>query len=259
MNTEHPASGKVLDTALLIAGTTALAYAVAFSYESAYCTHFGVPSYLISPTTAVLVAAVAGVLFTAMNAMPLLAMVRHQFHRRGIPTQARFRIELTAFFVFVVFAMGGFNWFSALLALLPLIVFLGEYIPAFFMRGTLGERLAAIDKIPDPVAEHHPLNQFLAAVDDRRVTRFVILGLVAYFGAMATGSFNARSQTEFQVIASRPDVALLKAYGDIFVGIKFDEEAKKSTGEVIVFKISDDFKELHLVKKRIGPLAKATR
>jgi hypothetical protein len=248
---------KVLDTALLIAATTALAYAVAYAYESAYCSHFGVPKYLISPTPAVLVGSVVGVFFTALNVMPLLAMFRLFLHKRGVTELARFRIEISLFFVFVIFTIGGLAWVSALLTLAFTFIFLGEYVSVFWLKGTLNERLLAIEKVPDPIAEHNPITRLLKSVNDRRVSQFVLVSWLAYIGAMAVGAFTARTQTDFDVVLSRPDVVLLKAYGDYFIGVKFDQTSKKAMGEVLVFKIADDFKELHLIKKRIGPLAKA--
>jgi hypothetical protein len=250
---------RVVDTALVIAASTALAYAVAYSYESGYCRYFGIPTYLIVPTPSVLVAAVAGIVLATMGLSPLVAMLRLFLSKAGVPNLARTRFEYVLLMVFVGLSLTGFTWGALFVVIFPAVVILGEYVPVLFTKGTIAERFAAIDNAPDPLLEHSPIAKLVRASGDQRAGQFVVVALMSYFGALGLGAFNARNQSEFEVVLSRPDVALVKSYGDFLIGIKFDERTKAATGEVVVFKANDEFKELHVKSKWIGPLSKAPK
>lgn len=246
-----------IDSTVTVAAFTALAYAVAYQYESGYCSHFRIPTQLISPTASVLVAALLGLMVSAVTFAPAVGLLRHLLSNAGFTELARLRVEVAALFSLVLLATLGLTWVAALGALAVFLIGCGEYLPVFWRKGSLRERFEAIERTPDPANDFNPVFMAMKETKDRRVFKFFILAWLSVYTAHGAGTFNARNQAEFQVITSRPDVAFVRSYDDLLIGVKFDERKKAATGEVVVFKVSDDFKELHVSPKRIGPLAKS--
>lgn len=249
---------QVIDAAVVLAAGTALTYAVAFCYEAGYCNYFAIPLFLIVPTTSVVLGAVIGVVAAGYTLIQLMALERALLADAKLSPLFRFRLEMFALMTFSGYAAFGLAWSTLLASIYAVIVFFGQYFPSLlFGKGTLIERLNAAESERDYVAESSPLTD---------VARFSPLVLNCFIGttiacvvAGAIGAANARWQKDFYVIASRPDVALVKSYGDLMIGIRYDENKKAATGEVLVFKIDHDFRQVNLSKRRIGAIAGTDR
>lgn len=248
---------SAVDSTLTVAAFTGLAYAVAYQYESGYCSHFRIPTQLISPTPSVLVAALLGLTIVALTAAPLIGMFRLTATKIGLTDLARWRVEMAILFSFVILATAGLTWTAAVAVFLLCFLIFGVYLTAFWEKGSLHDRLKAVERTPDPADDHNPLVAAIKAAKDLRVLKFFVLAWLSVYAAQGVGAFNARNQADFQVVTSRPDVAFVRSYGDLLIGVKFDQSRKAATGEVVVFKIGDEFKELHVSSKRIGPLIKS--
>lgn len=243
------------DAALMVAAGTAMTYAVAFSFEVGYCRHFNIPYFLIVPTASVILFALFGVIGVSLSLAQLLSIERALLSVTSLPPLFRTRLESSLLFALAGLASFGFSWSAVGAAVFGLFVWCGVYIPAFFFprRGTLSERLREVELERDHLAESSPLVGIFDYLGERG-SQLALFTLVACFVASGVGAATARLQKEYHVLASRPDVALVKSYGDVMVGIKFDETKKAATGEVVLFKVDDDFAQVNLNTRRIGPL-----
>lgn len=243
------------DSALLVSGFTALAYATAYCYELGYGGYFSVPAFLIEPTISIIVAAVLGLVFTALSMFHGVALLRMLLS--PLPAGFRVKVYLTVFSSVAALAIMGFTW-SALAAIAFFtFVFCGVHITALvFGRGSWQQRLMTVDSTPDRLDSYHPMStQALGSVTPGAIGIAVLLLIFA----QALGAFNARSQRDFYVIEARPDVALVRQYGDLMVGVKFNDREKQATGEVVIFKVGDEFKQVNVNARRIGPLTGKAR
>jgi hypothetical protein len=246
------------DAAILVAALTGLAYALAYAYEAGYCGYFSIPVFLIAPTLSVVIGSVLGIIFLASLVFGLVAIerafLRHIFKW---PELLLFRLELSVLFSLMALANYGLSWSTLANAAVVFFLVLGDYLPAVFMRkGSVLERLRSAEQDRDIVLESNPVTGFLASIGSK-AAGFLVFAFLACITAAGIGTAEARGQERFNILEARPDVAFVKGYGDVLIGIRFDEAKKLATGEIVLFKIGDEFKQVNFREKRVGPLAPA--
>jgi hypothetical protein len=253
-------SSFVTDAAAMVAAATAMIYAVAFSFEVGFCQHFGIPLFLIIPTTSVILFALFGVVSVGFLLVQVMSIERAILGATSLPALFRSRLESSLLFALGGLASFGFSWSALGAAAFGFFMWCGIYIPALFFpkRGTFVERLREVEGARDYVGEASPFVGLAAAVGERGIQLF-LFALLSCFIAASVGTATARTQKKFQIIAARPDLALVKSYGDLMIGIKFDESKKAATGEIVVFKMDHDFKQVNLTSRSIGPLSGVDR
>jgi hypothetical protein len=226
-------------------------YGVAYAYELGYARFFSIPLFLIQPTISIILAVVFALTFTALSLAQGVALLRLAL--ASVPAGFRAKVYLTVFMSLVALATMGFTW-SALAAIIFFIfIFCGLHIVVLiFGSGTWRERLEEADSSPDRLHRFDPIS---SPVLGPLAAGVIVIGMFLVLLAVALGALAARTQVEFNVVEARPDVALVRQYGDLMVGVKFNETAKRATGEVVIFKLGDEFKQLNLTVKRVGPLA----
>jgi hypothetical protein len=248
-------SGIVSDAAVAIGAATVAGYAIAYAYESGYCGYFRIPTFLITPTPSVIVSSLFAVVAGALVLAQLVAIERTILQGASLPPQFRGRLEFAG--LLSLFALGpfGFTWSwvgaTAFFFFIICNVYLLALLPG---KGTLLERIAEIDTYPPSRIEQ--VDPWLTTLREVGpvVGGFLVALLMACFAAQSAGAASARMQKDFHVWSGRPDVALIRSYGDVLIGIKFEEQSKRATGEVVVLKIEEGLNQIPVTSKRIGPL-----
>lgn len=236
-----------------LTGVPALAYAMAFLYEMAYCWHFDIPLHFIQLSTAqVLVVAVT--LFLGL--WPLFAIINllaSTIGRTKLTTHRQLQVARAIVVGLVLGAIAllvqpSFIELLFVVGVGAVIGFLDFGFPLIFQRekATYEEKLAAQDAI-----ETSTFSIFDALTVLPVAGRFVAIGAVlllmcSYFHGVGVAS----RQTKFMVAVSHPDMIVLRQYGDNFILAKFDRETKKVQREFAVLPVSSDTR---LTLEKLGP------
>lgn len=244
--------------ALFLAGIPALAYAMSFLHEVAYCVRFEIPLNLIQLSTTTFLLVFSGVirglwplLFTInMLFLPVVRMLG------GGPIQRRLgRLAVLAFLLMGI----------ALLAKPPLLamaVLWGCFIVAGFFefvfpfiteRRTTGyvAKLAAQDTTDQQINDGADLAIIL--LGSRRFIIATIFALLIM--SYARGMGDSINQRRFLIPESHPDTVVLRHYGDYFILAKVDRTTATVRPHFVLLPVDSG---TQLLLQDIGPLALAT-
>lgn len=240
---------SIVTDGLIVAGATAAAYLLTFAYEYGYCAYFGIPGFLIEPSTGtILFAAVfilgVGILFIDASFLPreLLAALPWPRLRTRL-------VLLILMWVTPALMDRPFDWLTVLLLCAWTLVILDNYVYALIFRsGSFAERILQGEK--DTEISKSPWdgpNRVFGA----KAVGLVMIAYLAIMGAWMIGTIHARFQEGFIVVKSTPDIAVIKRYGDRFVAIRYAGASPRATGEFRVIDREKDMEFMNLDKLTI--------
>lgn len=233
---------SIVADGLIVAGATAAIYFLTFAFEYGYCAYFGIPGFLIEPSTgtvlfAALFISVACVFLVEASHLPreLLA---------AIPwPRLRIRLVVVAFMWGTPALMGAsFPWFMVLNLSVWTLFILSDYVYALICNsGSFVERISQGEK--DTNTSKSSWDGMTKAFGLRAVGWALIVYFAMIF-AWTAGSMHARFQKGFIVLKSTPDIAVIKRYGDRFIAIRYTGTPAQATGE---FRVIDQEKDMEFV------------
>jgi hypothetical protein len=257
----EPSQRSWLTEGILIALIPASAYLWALYYEVGFCEYFHIPYGLISlnPTT-VLASSLPAFFILSLPVILLLFVVFFVAYEQ---------ISMLVFFVLV--GMGGM-WtvlFSGesyqkriLVAVLTLMMLGIVFIPPFRRpraEGNYWRRLwVSLLRTTSPTAVTRSRPQLRV----RRIDFLLILVILAVIWAFiplsrGLGKGGAKGLRDFLIVAAespRPEVAVVRVYGDYLFTVPFDRTTKEFEKKLYLLKISE-MAEVPLVLENIGPLS----
>lgn len=138
---------SIVTDGLIVAGATGAIYLLMFAYEYGYCSYFGIPGFLIEPTTGTTLFAAlfilgAYILFIEASHLPRLLLA-------AIPwPQLRLRLVIVALMWGLPLLMdASFHWLTVLnLSLGTLLVFSDHVFALIFTSGSFTERILQGEK-----------------------------------------------------------------------------------------------------------------
>ncbi len=247
-----------LSHAFLLALLPAVCYALAFSYEAGFSSHFGMPLGLVQINLVTVVAAFFSLLGT-MFVFWLLAdfLVYPVWTKLPEAIRPACTVYVYFFFILVVkllIARGPLADLWPLLLLVFLFTLFNFLLP-FLNRSDKREyREKLLSRFEEESrAEWSPLFQRIAdsvGIDAYRLL-FAILGLL--WLAYSTGLGNARSKKHYPVLTNALHTAVVRAYGDTFVTVLYDAESKGTSKEFGVYRAKPG-SNIQFVIRDIGPL-----
>lgn len=232
-------SRSIVTDGLVIAGTTAAAYIITFAYEYGYCAYFGVPGFLIEPSTGtVLFAAIC--IFTA-SALFIDASFLPRELLAALPwPRLRMRLVLVAVLMVTPFILDRpLNWFTVLIAVLWPLILLFDYLMALICKsGSFSDRISEGEK--NAYVEKSAWDGPMKALGVMPVG-LMLAALITMQAAWLLGTLHAKFQEGFIVLKAEPDFAVIKRYGDRFVAVKYVGAIPRAAGE---FRLVDKEKEM---------------
>lgn len=233
---------SIVTDGLLIAGTTAAIYLLTFSFEYGYCAYFGVPGFLIEPSTgtilfAALFISLAGIALVEVSYLPRQVLATIPWPR------LRARLVL-AVLMWVTPALTGapFSWLQVLFLSAWTLSIMSDYVFALICKsGSFAERISQGEKNTN--TSRSPWDGLTKAFGGKAVS----LAIIVYFAVLSAwvaGTIHARFQEGFIVLKSEPDIAVIKRYGDHFVAIRYAGTPAQATGE---FRVIDREKDMELI------------
>jgi hypothetical protein len=217
--------GKLGTDALLLGALSALGYCVALAYEAGYASHFGYPSYLITPTPNVIVTALAAILMVVFGfVLPLVDLFESPGGRnKGI-----------AALIVLWFVLAGSYLFTVSNYALSSLVTFGLSVAIFCFLQWAG----AVDAKQGRVTGRKA----------KSVSGVLLLVSTVYVLASFFGTLTAMNQKAFFFLKSKPDFAVVRLYDSVAVAVRFDFQTQQFTREYLAFKMGDELKELNLVR-----------
>lgn len=247
-------SSKLLTDGVLIAGITALAYAVAFAYEYGYCSNFGIPNYLINPSITTILVAFFSIVIFAIFALMFGELFSYFPSDPGLDHLKRRLILFLLMFALVSMAT-GLRWINFVLigpVTAELLIYLLEL---FVQRGTFKERLVASSKSFDrsPTRDNPAVRYIFNRLGAQGFTIFgwVYLCLILSFSA---GSYESRNQSDFQILVGAPNLALVRIYGEMAVFVDVTKPLKSPGSKFQIRRFSGDSTSLELERRPLGEL-----
>lgn len=230
---------KVLgDATIVVAIVSALAYLVAYKFETAYLGYFGVSNYFVSLTLETLISACSYVVVAIIGLYQLLSPLGILAHRpaRKLIHFFRFAIALLVFGSLIYYVFGA-NWISVGLLTFSVLVFLGQiwYISYRQWKGTSFWEIA---KSNGTVRNTTPVK----SLDDYIIEKYGFFPFLAVFvfalGLPVAGSVygrqSAAGQRDFLILEDSYHLVGTKGETGIFVKIEYG----KVVGEVMLINIS---------------------
>lgn len=221
---------RLATDAVVLATLTGIGYWVAFAYESGFASHFGYPTYLISPSLNVILPAIAAIAATLAALMPAAL----DFLKRRKPSLRKtwlwFALGLlTLFFTTNLFISSNYDWkvfWRIPFAIVVYIVF----------------TLSAVSDAKEGVA----------------LSRSASIGALVLFAAVFTnvastfmGMMAAKDQKVFYFLVDNPEYAVVRLYDGLAIAVRYDASKKTFVGDYRAMKVGDEPKELRLKRTAI--------
>lgn len=240
---------SIVTDGLIVAGATAGAYLLTFAYEFGYCAYFGIPGFLIEPSTGTILFAAIFIFGAAFLCIDASLLPRELL--KAIPWP-RLRVRL----VFLVFIWCSpwlmdipFDLFAVLFISLWTFILMADHIYALFFRsGAFSERIWQGEKDNETsISAWDAPRKIFGAKAVSSVQIVYLAMLIAYI----IGTIHARFQEGFTVLKSAPDIAVIKRYGNQFVAIRYSGASPRATGEFQVISRENDMEFMTLDKLSI--------
>lgn len=228
---------------LIVAAATAAAYLITFAYEYGYCAYFGIPGYIIEPTTGTIL--FGAFLILAVSMFLIDASFLPQELLSALPhPMLKLRIVLVSIICVSPYLLDRpISWLSIIYIITTSFVLLFDYIVALCSKpGSFSQRLSEGEKSTymNKTAWDGIVRKF--GIIPVRVIIFTVSGMwMAWMG----GSMHAKMQEGFIVLKANRDFAVIKRYGDRFIAIKYVGSPARATGE---FRILDKEKDLEFLE-----------
>jgi len=215
--------------AVFLAVLSGLGYWIAFAYESGYASHFGYPTFLISPSLSAIIVAFGALAGALMGAAPIVM----DLFRSGDARARRLAYwvvigGLFAFFALQAFFISNYSW-SALWRVAPGVL--------LFILVRWTSRLQ--DKAGG--AANFKVSMALLAL---------VMAMVLHFMSSFLGLAAAKDQRVFYFLTAKPEYAAVRIYDGMTIAVRFNGQTNSFTGEYLLLKLGEEPKELGL--KRVA-------
>lgn len=240
---------------MVIALLPVVSYSIAFAFETGYYEHFDIPISLIEISVSNIVYAFLSLALSLLIFYVVLEAINPIWCK--ISEKIRPRLYLYLYFLFgiithLIIAKGEYADIKIILYILAFLIFTDFILPALDFKN----KVSYVDRI---VSIHKKELEYYSAMDKLAYSigfnwfRLAMTLFVLIFLAYSTGLGKARVKIEYQVLASKPNVALLKITPKYLILSEYDSYKKETFGEIIVKELNS-FKNLTIKKKQIGPL-----
>lgn len=239
----------IITDSLIIAGITSIAYLSSFCYQYSFLHYFGIPSYFveISLVTVLLTFLIVSfcLIFTVLCFIPLFkSLQKKDTIRIALPSYIISYFPAIFLFLFSRDTTKGWGYNVAVLSGVIVIWTIELYL---FKKRTL-------NKFKED--EHN--NSFIEKLAKRygiQIIFFLIFSFLFVFSSLAVGKLVAKTQEEYLVINSIPEVVIIKPYSENFITISFDRIKKTFTQDIYIFKQEDILnKNFRISRDHVGPL-----
>jgi hypothetical protein len=85
------------------------------------------------------------------------------------------------------------------------------------------------------------------------ISSIIYVTLLGCMLASSAGRAKAYNQEEYYQIVNEPNIAVVRIYSDMIIGVSFDQKDKSVTKKILIQRFSERSK-LELVMSKIGPL-----
>lgn len=264
MTTEKPAEqadrpSRMLTEGIVLAVTTAFAYALAYYYESGYADTFGIPRELISlDVRTILIAATAFVTYIYV-AVLMLDVVWSAIPKGGglLTLEVRFVAILLIVLFLYAFAYGQDSGDVIILIVGSILICLLYYLWVFFTgpRGlSFREKLLLGYKADRKIHKEGLLGPLIDRLGGNSAIVLIGVGVFALFLADAIGHGTASKQNDFFVLEDESNQVILRVYGNSVISAPFDPCTNEILAPLTVQQMSDT-SSLKLRRVRLGPLS----
>lgn len=200
---------------ILVAVATGIGYFTALLYETNYLGYFGIPAFLASPRPQTIVASVfatmvaGAVVLTVLQALMLIARPKAR--------------------VLVASVLAGF-------ALAGQILAIAGALPSYFVGFSMAVTIPALICIVLLTRER---GRKRGLVPPFQVVSLVVaaVGLLATSGF--AGQLAARGTTTFYSLKEQRDVLVLRDYGEVLIGVRFDRDHHRLLSETLVIRAEE--------------------
>ena len=242
--------------AVLLAGASAISYAVAYAYRTGFASYYGLPPVLLTPTIGGILQAGAGVgailltLSLFLNSFWMFLPSRESALGRSIRRVFLMLVVtiLTSYSLFV------YRWgWLAVPAALCVFGFLELVFPLLTQRkiARYEDKLAAQEKVESKVttpADH------LAKRIGKKAFLLVLAAYILINFSHSVGYRAAKEQEEFFVLDDTPGYVVAMMDDDIVVLVAYDPESSTLKRSYDVRRLSSSQASWRLRKKKIGRL-----
>ncbi|MFG0621780.1 hypothetical protein ACF8OH_15475 [Delftia sp. WSY_9] len=239
---EKKESRSFISEGLIVAGATAALYMVTFVFEYGYCKYFGIPGFLVEPSTgtvllSALIISVASVFIFSLSQFPS-AMIKK------IPwVKLRNRIVVVAIMWTFALLVGDLSsWTSKTILIISTIIpFLDYIFPMILFSGPIRDRISMAE---DMISEEYLKDKNNKNTIVVKFSFYIVLINFALLIAFAAGATHAKIQKGFVVLKAAPDFAVVKRYGERMIAVRYEGTPPRATGE---FKILDKEKDVEFI------------
>ena len=245
--------------AIILAALSAYVYFVTFVYEYAFCKYFNIPKSLITPSLSTILVFATAIgaflifILTFINfATPLFRVLTD---RNKAPYHGLVRVNV--FFLIVMFLVlytYPFTW-TLMLTLLGTFLIVDIFffgIPvliAIRKKRTVAQGLESIGQDEDNFDFLNFIMRNLTRKEKGIILLLICIVVVSYL----IGDGEARKQSFFPTLSTRPNTAVLRIYGDMLICAEYNPSSRAISDSLILFHTTKS-SETILVIKEIGPL-----
>lgn len=255
---ENDQPKSIITEGIAIASIPIIGYFLSFIYEVAYARSFGIPQELISLNILnILVSTISTFLFFIVL---FVYVERISLHITRNPYTYHFTFAFWWFFITIIniFIYGIKNydkWSYCFYTFLFILLFDVAWLFLILRnKGGLKDRLLyQYNHEKELYDKGISLPQIIRNITGRQLFQIIQYILLAYLCANWAGEYSSFKKKDFLVLKNKPNIVVLKIYGDTIITAPFSKKTKTIRREVTVYKISDK-DNLTLVSEKIGPL-----
>jgi hypothetical protein len=249
---------KILSESLLLFLIPVYGYILLYAFESGYFTRLNIPFEFIEISFSKL-AYICGFIFIGFIFLVGAIDIIYTFkiHKTAIGRKTLFYFYLL--FVAAILPMIAFDylkrWFPLIIGSTALYLIAEFIFPIFGNKNTKGYK----NKLEKEVIKEAKSNEgdFLDSVIRRIGYRaylaiFILLSIT--YIAYLSGAISAKTQVNFLVVKSNPELVIIRKYSQNYICAEFDRE-KKGLINKIYIRTTDQLSStgIHLSSEKIGP------
>lgn len=241
---------------IFIALLTAISYWFAFLYEVGYLGAFGISPQLIQVKMELVL--ISG--FAVSGSMLILFLVGNLvsffWPSQPVLKKKAFRIGLMLLLPvwdIINYGIRKDSWIFFVIVLGAILIF--EFIwPLVKFRGkkSLIEKFTADESAETNIAVRSLVDRIAALLGSTGYTVLFVI-MVSSFLVHYAGRADAKTQEEYMVRIDQPNIAIIRIYPDVIIGMYFDRKTKEIQPHMVLQKLGDEGINV-LIGEKIGPL-----
>lgn len=242
--------------AVFIAILTTGAYLIAFSFEAGYLNKFNIPLYLIKINIELIlffIIILSSSLFLLLFLANFIAMI---FPEHAALQEKTIRIIIMLLLPLWNLIIYGLRKQDVWLYLIIFIImiFLEILWPLLVYRNikSIKDKFIADEIAEARVREKGILGRLHLAIGSL-ISNLIYILILGAILAHSAGGANAVTQKEYYLLGDNSNIAVLRIYSDMVIGVPIDFKNKLVENKVIIQKIGERDK-VELVPSKVGPL-----